>query len=206
MTITSRYTYAAAMLLALTLTGCSASASSTNVLAPSARSASAVPTPTPTAIPGDTDGDGTLSEFEKQVAAQNAPRDYALPDGTVVSIDPKVPLPAEVVAAIRGQFAEYGAYALALSSHSDVSEQQARSDVSATFLADLDALAEALGKGIVLTYQAQSSVPGGGEETLWVCTASKGQYPVQALADGDKFNADVQAWAASRGYEVIYIQ
>jgi hypothetical protein len=71
---------------------------------------------------------------------------------------------------------------------------------------DVDALAESLGKGIVLTFQLQSN-DGSGNITPWGCQASKIKIsPVQALADGDKFNADVQTWATARGYEAIYIQ
>src|SRR5690554_5308299 len=56
----------------------------------------ATPAETAASIVGDANGDGKLSEFEKQLLAQNAPREFVMPDDSVVTIDPNEPLPPAV--------------------------------------------------------------------------------------------------------------
>lgn len=62
-------------------------------------------------IEGDSDGDGELSEFEKQVLARNAPRDITLHDGTVVVVTPGQPLPQPVIDQIAADAAPGAAQA-----------------------------------------------------------------------------------------------
>jgi hypothetical protein len=84
-------TAAASGLLALAvLTGCT-TGPDTDPTPPATATASAP-------IEGDSNGDGKLSEFEKQVLARNAPRDITLHDGTVVVVaTPGQPLPQPVI-------------------------------------------------------------------------------------------------------------
>ncbi|MFF2274108.1 hypothetical protein ACFVTX_17670 [Agromyces sp. NPDC058136] len=81
-----------ALLTLLLLTGCATvDASSLPDTATTPNTAASA------AIEGDTDEDGELSEFEKQVFARNAPRDITLHDGTVVVVTPGQPLPQPVI-------------------------------------------------------------------------------------------------------------
>ncbi|POH66065.1 MULTISPECIES: hypothetical protein [Cryobacterium] len=73
------------------------------------------PTPQATAtasapIEGDSNGDGKLSEFEKQVLTRNAPRDITLHDGTVI-VTPGRPLPQPVIDQIAADAAPGAAQA-----------------------------------------------------------------------------------------------
>jgi len=92
LTTTRTVTAAAIGLVTLALlTGCSFLSVSS---APDGdATAQAVPAP----IEGDSDGDGELSEFEKQVLARNAPREITLHNGTVVVVAPGQPLPQPVI-------------------------------------------------------------------------------------------------------------
>jgi hypothetical protein len=92
---TATATTAAAGLLAVAvLTGCTtgnASIPSDTDMIPQAAETASAPGE------GDSNGDGELSEFEKQVLATNAPRDITLPDGTVVGVTPGQALPQPVI-------------------------------------------------------------------------------------------------------------
>ena len=91
---------ATAALLALGLL-----AGSSTVGEDSPQPTSATPTPTIAPIEGDTNSDGKLSEFEKQVLARNAPRDITLHDGTAATVTPGQPLPQSVIAQIAADAA-----------------------------------------------------------------------------------------------------
>jgi len=191
--------YAAALLLAVTLSGCSVGGGSTSALAPVVAEATPSAAPTPTEIPGDTNGDGKLSEREKEILAKNAPRDFTLTDGTVVSVDPQAPLPAEVVDELFAQL-------LPFADKLRTSPADGRSPGNIADMRDqVDALSDSLGKGLVVIFKTQSN-DGSGNIALWACMASGIRIsPVQALADGDVLNAEVQTWAETRGYEVIRV-
>lgn len=85
----------------LALTGCAAAGTNLS-LVPSAPAQAASPSApaTPIAIEGDTDHNGSLSAFEKEQLTRNAPKDFTMPDGSVVKIDPTKPLPEPVKAVI----------------------------------------------------------------------------------------------------------
>jgi len=193
--------YAAVFLLAVTLTGCSAHGgeATSSALAPVVASDEPATAPAPTATTGDTNGDGKLSEREKEILTKNAPRAFTLTDGTVVSIDPQGPLPAEVVATLKQRMAPLGADVAAATTETTWK-------VLDLIKTEADHVAASVGRGIVFTFQCESSYDFE-SVTVWAASSSGNQDgAVQANPDGDAFNAEVQAWAASRDYEVIHIQ
>lgn len=96
MKLITKMTAAAALTAALLLTGCSGTDVFSGASKAAAESATATPTPT---LRGDENGDGKLSEREKELIAK---RSYTLLDGTVVPT-PKQgeAIPAEIVADIQ---------------------------------------------------------------------------------------------------------
>jgi len=88
--------FATIAIAAITVSALAGCVSTPEVDAPRAISTS-TPEPTETVEPVvidplDLDGNGSVSEHEKRVAAMVAVRDYTLDDGTVVSVDPAEPL------------------------------------------------------------------------------------------------------------------
>lgn len=156
----------------------------------------------PAVIEGDTDGNGKLSEFEKQVAAKHAPRDYTLPDGTVISIDPGKPLPEEVLAKLRADALP----------HIAIMQENANlvsGDAYMLMKADMDADADATGKGLVYVYNGLSSIPGtiGETEMLWLTSASNVRVMgIMGTPDFETLYAAADSWASKRGYEVVVIE
>lgn len=187
------------MLLTLILTGCSATTTSPNALAPVVEAESPTSAPTPKAIPGDTNEDGKLSEFEKQVVADTALRSYTLLDGSTVDVAPAQPLPAAVVAAIQEQ-------ASPIAESFRFAEGDAVTPPMEAMRENVDAQAESVGKGIVFVAQGISD-DGSGPISVWVMVASKIDVsPVKPDTDFNVVLAGSQTWAASRNYEVITIQ
>ncbi|MEC5149913.1 hypothetical protein [Cryobacterium sp. GrIS_2_6] len=156
-------------------------------------------TPTPTAIPGDTNGDGKLSEFEKQILAQNAPKDYTMGDGTVVSIDPKQPLPAAVVAEVRAAISP---------STTILAMPSAYASATTAVHNAISAEGDATGKGIIVVTRATSYPnPGGPGIDGWVTLASnKDSTGIMFTPDKNSIVTDAQAWAASRGFELLVME
>ena len=194
-------TGSAALLLAALLTGCSPASGDLAGLVPTAgpAPASETATPTPTAIPGDRDGNGTLSEFEKQILAKSAVRDYTMPDGSVVQIDPTQPLPAEVVAVVKSESAPT---VQTLGATSDT--QYALLDL----MNNADSAAGATGRQIVFVYPTRNATDlFGAFEMVWATTASHTRSTgIAAVQSRDTVLADAQRWAGSRGYEVIVFE
>ncbi|WP_130176592.1 hypothetical protein [Cryobacterium sp. SO1] len=196
-------TTGAALLLTALLAGCGVASGDLNGLIPSAAEAkdaqasTQTPTPTPTAIPGDADGNGSRSEFEKQLLAKNAVRDYTLPDGSVIKIDPTQPLPAEVTALI-------------VSAAAPLVEQMTSSydKVSLPPQEQIQALiaeqSAATGRGIVIFHHAWSSIDWV-DQKWWVGDFPGETWPVTASADREANLAAVTVAAAERNYELIVI-
>jgi hypothetical protein len=185
------------------LTGCSAAGSTVTAgnmpfAAPATATASA--TPTPTAIPGDENNDGKLSEFEKQILAQNAVRDYTMPDGSIVKIDPTQPLPGPVVAVLQAKSAATAeAMRTAGTSHELVAASGAMADA-------VKADAAATGKQLVYIFQGNNQASSG-NEIMWGSSPSGvGSTGLTASPDKDAFMASVEAWATPRNYEIVVIQ
>ena len=196
-------TGSAALLLAALLTGCSPASGDATGLIPSAGQglASETATPTPTAIPGDRDGNGTLSAFEKQILAKSAVHDYTMPDGSVVAIDPTRPLPAEVAEVVKNEAAPDAA---ALGTATGKEREVQLGNV----MSRADAIADATGKDVIFVYPTISATDSlGGYENVWATTAShKDSTGIAAVQSRDAVLADAQNWAGSRGYEVIVFE
>lgn len=197
-------TTATLILLAALLTGCSTVAAGSMPFADPAvpaATATASATPAPTAIPGDRDDDGELSEFEKQVLAKDAPRDYTMPDGSVVKIDPTQPLPDAVKAVVTAESVQ-----MTSTSGTDNGEQKLNA------LADLIKFADAkeveTGKPIIIIYETLNvvSLNQGSPvtELVWASTASGTHSTgLEVTKSKEEMLAAAQAWAGPRGYEVI---
>jgi hypothetical protein len=186
------------------LTGCSATGSTVTAgsmpFAAAATAPATEATPTPTAIPGDTDGNGKLSEFEKQILAQNAVRDYTMPDGSIVKIDPTQPLPDAVVAVLQAKSA---ATAEAMRTAGTSDELVAASGAMADAV---KADAAATGKQLVYIFQGNNQASSG-NEIMWGSSPSGvGSTGLTASPDKDAFMASVEAWATPRNYEIVVIQ
>ena len=199
-------TASSALALAALLTGCSLASGDATALIPSAGQAAApvTATPTPTAIPGDRDGNGSLSEFEKEILAKNAPRDYTMPDGSVVSIDPTQPLPAEVVAHIAGAATPIVAQLTTADEKAGVISEQL-----AALITEQTA---ATGRGIVIFHHVWSADISemnpdlrGPDLKWWVGDFPGNTWPVLASDDRETNLAAVTAAAAARNYELIVL-
>lgn len=204
-------TTSAALLLTALFAGCSIASGDVASLIPSAGGApvsatpaspgppTATPTATPTAIPGDADGNGSLSEFEKQQLARDAVRDYTMPDGSVVKVDPTKPLPPEVVAVIQ----EMAKPIVALNK-----DASSVGPLILSMRALCDQQTEATGRPIVIFHHAWSAVPGVPDvpsESWWSSVFPGGSVPVNAGPDREAVLAKVTAAAASRDAELIVV-
>jgi len=166
-------------------------------------SASSSSTPAPTQssqiepLAGDMDNDGELSEFEKQVLAQTAPRDFPMPDGSTVTVDPAQPLPEVVVAAIQAEVAPE-----ALTFLYDLAKVDGSSLAAVT--AEANRMADATGRNVVFVLEVNL---GRGAGTAWGSTASNKQHGITGIDGGEKSAtiATVQKWASTRDYEVIVL-
>jgi hypothetical protein len=191
----------ATVTIVLALVGCSSTGGASLIPEPP-RAAAATTKPTPTAIPGDTDGDGKLSAFEKQVLAQNASRDYTMPDGSIVKIDPKEPLPEAVKAIVTEKIAP-ATEALRATTNADQNEAAVEA-----LRNSLTSQSEATGKPVVTVFNRMAAVDGqpGATRSVWASLPS-GQKStgIAANSDKDTMIATVTAWAEPRGYEVIVV-
>lgn len=189
----------AGVLIATTigLSGCAAVAEPSNS---SSNSQTATPVATPVTIEGDTNNDGRLSEHEKEILARFAVIPYVMPDGSVVEIDPKQPLPEAVKAVVTEQVAPAAAFAL----EGLVGDErhQGLLELGSTVAAQK----EATGRNIAVVFQTTAAASGGGMELVWASLATdKDSTGITANADRDAMIAAIQGWASSRDYEVIVI-
>ena len=89
---------ATALAVTLALTGCVGTGGTTPPDATHATTAPATPKATEAPIPGDLDGDGKLSGWERDQLARST---YTLPDESKVAVPTNAPLPALVVEAVQ---------------------------------------------------------------------------------------------------------
>lgn len=138
-------TAAAAVVLAMTaLTGCTTG--NTSLLSDTGTTPNAAATAAPAPIEGDTDGDGELSEFEKQVIARHAPRDITLHDGTVVVVTPGQPLPQPVIDQIVADAAPGAAQAQTDDEFAPMAGRRSIREVATTY-------ADQIGRIVVIVYR-----------------------------------------------------
>lgn len=165
-------------------------ATSTSVLEP----AMTTPTQGPTAVAGDTNGDGHLSEFEKQIIAQNAPRDYIMPNGTIVQIDPKTPLPPQVVNDVKS------AVSPAVAASATAGGDQEASDAASKALdQSLQEQSDKLGRGIAVVFNTRGS-----NGWVWGAKASGVKsLGIMATPTADEMVEKVRSWIGGRNYELL---
>jgi hypothetical protein len=184
---------------AIGLAGCTTSTD--NAIGPTSSSQEATPVATPVAIPGDTNGDGKLSKFEEQVLASHAPRDYTMPDGSVVKIDPTQPLPEPVKAVIATQSAPF------VSVLNTKNEEQKNVALAGLMKFSNEKKIET-GRPVIIIYpelSAENYTPGNaGYVTVWASIASDVQSTgLKVTRTKEEMLSAAQAWANPRGYDVI---
>lgn len=185
----------AALALSAALTGCTAAIGSPGALIPTLSPETPTASATPAPLVGDRDGNGSVSEFEKEILAKAAPRDYTMPDGSVVQVDPTQPLPPEVVAVIAG---------LAAPIVADMTSPM-NGEARAIRMADLvEQQTAATGRNIVIFHHTWS-IENGQNELWWVGKFPGNSYPVLASADRAANLAAVTAAAEARNAELIII-
>lgn len=204
MTIHRMTTACLTLALVVTLTGCAATTTSFDnafSLGPATRT-TATPTATPKPVAGDTDGDGKVSAFEKQVLDASAPKAYRMPDGSTVRIDPAQPLPAAVVKVIAAK-------ALPLvRTMQDGGEPRQRGLLSLMAQADA-ALAES-GRGVIYVYPTvnQTRDANGNlvSAPVWATTASGSPSTgIAPLASRSAIVSAAHDWAAPRDFDIIEV-
>ncbi|WP_210506110.1 hypothetical protein [Naasia sp. SYSU D00057] len=192
MTIIRTAAAAAALLALAALTGCTAGAGS--VLPDTESSAPSIGAASPAPIDGDSNGDGELSEFEKQVHAKDAPRDITLHDGTVVAVTPGQPLPQPVIDQIAADAAPGAALAQSADDErAPVAGMRSIREVAGSY-------ADELGRTVVIVYR-----DGFG---YWGSISSVGNSGVTGLrgtTDRDAMVAAVADWAATNDAYMVVV-
>lgn len=156
------------------------------------------PSELPATIEGDTNGDGVLSEFEKQVLAQNAPRDFTMTDGTTVQVDPEVPLPPAVKDVLTQQAQPI---ADQYKTNTDFSPESVGA-LHARTRETVEAQSEAIGKPVVFVLPSPNGA--GGIQWFAVPSALKATGII-AESNRESMVDKVESWAEHRGYEVIVL-
>ncbi|TIH28600.1 hypothetical protein [Subtercola vilae] len=174
------------------LAGCSSALTETAGTAiPSVAAGTAAATPTP--IPGDTDGDGKLSEFEKEQLASKAIRTYTMSDGSKVHFDPTQPLPDSVASDISDRAQE----AMSAVNHAGL-DGDAQDAAMKGMFAFVDTQAEAIGRPIVLVVFDNGS---------WGTLTSIGLTHSTGITGGSKENTLLlaQTWASNHGAALVIL-
>ncbi|MHA6695617.1 hypothetical protein [Homoserinimonas sp. A520] len=161
------------------------------------------PVDTKTAAPAapdplDLDGNGSVSEFEKQMAAQNAQREFIMPDGSTAKLDPREPTPAAVIEVLAQQAQPIGDQ---YKRNTDFSPESIGA-LHQKLLSMAESQAEAIGRPVVILF----SSPDGAGGTQWIAMPSSGKSTgIRAEPNRDSMLTKVQSWANSRGYEVVVL-
>ncbi len=185
-------TAAAAVVLAMTvLTGCTTGNAS--FLSDTGTTPQAAATAPPAPIEGDSDGDGELSEFEKQVQATNAPRDITLHDGTVVVVTPGQPLPQPVIDQIAADAAPGAAQAQTADEFAPIAGIRSIREVASSY-------ANELGRTLVIVYR---------DFSVWGTISSvdeSGGTELAGTSDQDAMVAAATDWAESHDAYVVVVE
>lgn len=184
---------AVAAILIVGLSGCSAGSDTIRAFARGDESESK-PTATESSLEGDLNGDGELTQFETdwlaKTKAEAAVRDYALEDGTIVSVDPSQPLPEAVTADIAGRFAEDIAVA------KSTSNGGVRLPLREAMTVKIDSLAESTGVPLMIVYPSASTIEGSGSGTETVWTSMNSSPDSDEHFSGPMYMADREAYIA----------
>lgn len=153
----------------------------------------AAATAAPAPIEGDSNGDGELSEFEKQVQATNAPRDITLHDGTVVVVTPGQPLPQPVIDQMAADAAPGAAQAKTDDEFAPMAGIRSIREVASSY-------ANELGRIVVIVYRGFG---------VWATISSVDESGGTGLAgnsDQDAMVAAATDWAESHDAYVVVVE
>ncbi|KQZ08907.1 hypothetical protein ASD23_11245 [Agromyces sp. Root1464] len=185
-------TAAAAVVLTMTvLTGCTPG--NVSSLSDAGTTPQAAATAPPAPIEGDSDADGELSEFEKQVLATNAPRDITLHDGTVVVVTPGQPLPQRVNDQIAADAAPGAAQTQTADEFAPMAGVRSIREVASSY-------ANELGRVVVIVYWGFG---------VWGTISSvdeSGGTELGGDSDRDAMVAAATAWAESHDAYVVVVE
>ncbi|MFF2389145.1 hypothetical protein [Agromyces sp. NPDC058104] len=183
---TGRVALTALLILPL-LTGCTAVDTSSLLNTDTTSNADA-----PVPIEGDTDGNGELSEFEKQVLERNAPRDITLHDGTAVVVTPGQPLPQQVIDQIVADAAPGAAKAQTDDEFAPMAGIRSIREVASTY-------ADQIGRTVVIVYWGS-----GAWSTISSVDASGGTE-LAGTSDQDAMVAAATDWAETHDAYVVVV-
>lgn len=193
MTTIRAATAAAAGLLALALlTGCTTGDASFPPDTDTTPQAAATAAPAP--IEGDSNGDGKLSEHEKQVHATNAPRDITLHDGTVVVVTPGQALPQPVIDQIAADAAPGVAQTQTADEFLPMAGIRSIREVASSY-------ANELGRIVVIVYRDDFGT--------WSSISSvdaSGGTELAGTSDRDAMVAAVTDWAESHDAYMVVVE
>jgi len=179
-----------ALLMLPLLTGCTTVA---NSFLPATDTPNAAASAAPAPIEGDTDGDGELSEFEKQVLARNAPRDINLHDGTVVVVTPGQPLPQPVIDQIVADAAPGAAQTQTDDEFAPMAGVRSIREVASSY-------ANEIGRTVVIVYR---------DFGAWGTISSvdeSGGTELAGTSDQDAMVAAATDWAESHDAYVVVVE
>ncbi|UOE42723.1 hypothetical protein [Agromyces larvae] len=179
-----------AVLVLPVLSGCTAADALFLAGAETAPKATAAANPAP--IKGDADGDGELSEFEKQVLARHAPRDIILHDGTVVVLTPGRPLPQLIIDQIVADAVPGAAQTQTVDEFAPMAGRRSILEVASTY-------ADQIGRPVVIVYQ---------DLGVWNTISSldeSGGAEFVGNSDKDAMVAAASDWAATHDAYVVVV-
>ncbi|MGH2617241.1 MAG: hypothetical protein ACRDJC_18565 [Thermomicrobiales bacterium] len=145
------------------------------------------------AIEGDTDEDGELSEFEKQVLARNAPRDITLHGGTGVVVTPGQPLPQPLIDQIIADAAPGAAQAQTDDEFAPMAGVRSIREVATSY-------ANEFGRTVVIVYWGFGA---------WDTVSSvdeSGGTGLAGTSDHDELVAAATDWAESHDAYVVVVE
>ncbi|POH64777.1 MULTISPECIES: hypothetical protein [Cryobacterium] len=181
----------AGLLVLAVLTGCTTGDASflpDTDRTPQATAAASAP------IEGDSNGDGKLSEFEKQVLTMNAPRDITLHDGTVVVVTPGQPLPQPVIDQIAADAAPGAAQAQTADEFAPIAGMRSIREVASSY-------ANELGRIVVIVYRDDFGYWG----SISSVDASGGTG-LAGTSDQEAMVAAVTDWAESHDAYMVVVE
>ncbi|WP_411699160.1 hypothetical protein [Conyzicola sp.] len=185
--------------LLLALTGCSTEPLGLDLVPEfQAVESTPAPLPEPTFDPADLDQNGSVSNFELQVQAAHAVRSVTLVDGTVVDVDPDVPLADNVKASVVMAIAP--AFSVLLTFDRPDGSSRA-------IFAAVDAQAASLGRELVVVAPAKSAQGVNGAAVRAYVIIASGKDQGLTLSDESQATqiAFAENYASARNCDVIVL-